>query len=284
MAEDQEKETAAPLEESAFIHEGYRKNPYPLWLWLALSAVLLALLWGGGSWYAKRGDSDAKDLPFFQVTNRQFSLFLWQNPAFMRRNVSHKEGYLPGFKHLEKVSMNPELADLIVEAPPKILFLYHNWNRLVAHELIAREIPSDEFAKFLLVCEEWQPRYWGKAPISYVNYFEKYIPRKGEDLQLLPLITLPNEVRLAFQGWKNYTLEGEAINRLNPNFEEMRQFLSAYPHYSRPYWKNLVDMSGKSYLKAFLGKYVPSDTFPKEDLPPFLKVAFYNWKNRSKKT
>src|SRR5262249_24912101 len=92
------------LSEKDFIHDEYPKNPYLFWIWVTLLTSFLCLLWVGYSWYQNSIFNKIKVSPFLQVTNRQMSLFLWQNPEYMRINAPNKAVYLPGFQYVNKIS------------------------------------------------------------------------------------------------------------------------------------------------------------------------------------
>ena len=95
-----------------------------------------------------------------------------------------------------------------------------------------------------------------------------------ENLQTLPEGQLPTIVKQAFMGWKNYFKEGDAINAVRPKREEMETFLKAFPHYARPYWRNI---EGDSYLQPGSAQEV----IPSAEMAPFLKAAFYNFTKKT---
>lgn len=255
-----------------------KPNPYPTWFWLFIIGIIAMVAWGIWSWHATAVAEKRSHSLFLKVTNRQFSLFLWQNPQFMRVNAKDKSDYLPGFQYLRKVSVEPELAEELVVAPSDLLFRYHTWHRLLKPEFIARPIPNAEFMEFLAYALEWHPRNWPQAPEGY-GTFIRSLPSIGaeDDLSVYPLSSLPQEVREAFQGWKNYTKEADAINQLQITYEDLRTFIAAHPNYARNYWRNIVAKDHPEYLKAFtLGNFDPNATVPPEALTPFLKIALYN--------
>lgn len=264
------------LDEKDFIQEGYRQNPYPFWIWFVLLTLFAALVWGGKSWYNQYLGGLVSADPFLQVNNRDFSLFLWQNPEYMRVHAPSKTGYLPAFQYMDHVTVEPELADKNVVAPPEIIFLYHIWNRLLGGIYFNRPIPVSEFKEFLSEDEQWKPEFWTSAPTDYVKMVlildDK---RKDEDLSALPMTTLPKVVRQAFQGWKNYYKEGEDINALKPTYETIRTFLQNYPQYERSYWRNVVMATQPNYLKS-LYPIEEKDVIPSKELTPFLKNALFN--------
>lgn len=257
-----------PLNEKDFIHEGTGKNPFPLWVWLFLATASLGLMWGIANQYTGKINIVFNESPFLQVTNRDFSLFLWQNPEFMRINAKEKSNYLPGFKYLDKVTIDLAYADQYVVVPPEVLFRYHVWDRLVKKEFIETPIQMNEFKDFLSYAEEWQPSYWPGAPQDYVKLVKNLADRKDEDLSLLTYQELPLDVRIAFQGWKNYFKDGETINTLSVSSSELQGFLAKHPHYARNYWQNILP----NYLK---GKDV--EAISGNDLAPFLRAALYNY-------
>ena len=266
------------LSEKDFINEGYSKNPFPLWVWFFLLTTFLALIWGGSSWYNNKMSLLMRSSPFLQVTNREISLFLWQNPEFMRINAKEKNAYLPGFRYLDKVTPDTSQVDQYVVAPPELLFRYHTWKRLISKEFTQRQIPKKDFKNFLSYAEEWQPRFWAAAPKEYVSMVENLPSSKADDLSTLSLQALPMEVRMAFQGWQNYFIDGEAINNLQPTYAQMREFLTTHPHYARNYWRNIVEDHKPNYLKSLSVAQRDVDALvPVDEMDSFLKVAVYNF-------
>ncbi|NGX58138.1 MAG: hypothetical protein K940chlam3_01043 [Chlamydiae bacterium] len=255
------------LDDDQLINEGFSKNPRPFILWFFILALLilgiLSLQWSLKEYLEEK----ICESPFHRVTNREMSLFLWQNPEFMRAHVAKKSGYLPNFQYLDKVSVEPQFADDFVVAPPEILFLYHTWNRQVGDLYIPRPINPAEFQEFLAYAEEWQPQYWDEAMGNYIQLVENLSSNESDLNEHLPL-----EVKQAFQGWKNYTQEGDQIQNIQPTYEQMRRFLKKYPTYARNYWKNVVSVK---YLQT-LEDGNPQDIIPKVELSAFLKVAFFN--------
>ena len=77
---------------------------------------------------------------------------------------------------------------------------------------------------------------------------------------------LPLDARLAFQGWRNFFQEGDAINALRITEAELQSFLTDYPMYRRSLWVNLLADQDIDYLSTH------------EALAPFLRTALYNWK------
>jgi hypothetical protein len=270
-----------PLSEKDFIHNGWSITSWPFWLWLFLIVVVAALIWGSKGWYEEFLQKEKNHDPFLEVTNREFSIFLWQFPSFMRVNVDTKTGYLPGFLATSE-NFDPGSGEEFVSAPPDLIFLYHTWHRLLAPEFIARLITPKEFEYFLEQLPEWKPANWPKAPQEYVQLVNSKSYTKTENLQTLPLSILPLIVRQAFQGWKNYFMEGPQINDLRPTFAQIKAFLEEYPHYARNYWRNIQDINGQQvagidYLYVFVSStFIPDANVPKEQLTPFLKVALYN--------
>ncbi len=271
------------LPEKDFINEGYSRDPGTLWIWLAFIAVFLAMIWGIGSQYSSYLSERTQDKPFLQVSNRDMSIFLWQNPEFMRANVKSKSGYLPAFEYLGKVTVNPQAAQQWVVGPPELLFRYHTWVRLLRGEITVRPIFATEFMEFLEYDEQWQPENWPTAPAGYKDLVKSMNPLSKDDLQKLPENTFPRIVRLAFQGWKNFRYEGEKIEAASPTYKDLTAFLKVYPHYGRSYWRNIVDSGRRQYLKSVTSETADSDErVPNDELTPFLKVAFYNYQQAEK--
>lgn len=260
------------LPEKDFIRDEKNLNPSPMWFWIVLIFLIASLIWGGTFWIIRSRENLYHKNPFLQVTNREFSLFLWQNPEFMRVNVSSKAAYLPGFQYMEKVTIEPGQADIFVEAPLSVVFAYHAWNRLVGREISIRSIDPQEFLKFLNDVEEWKPDHWKDAPQKYHEIVKNISSQMNESLEDLPF-----QVKLAFQGWKNFFKEGELINSTKPTYGEVEEFLKIYPHYARNFWKNLEDKP--NYLKSFGNENFKRDALiPEDEMSGLLKLAFFNHK------
>lgn len=269
-----EKQSPELLEKD-FIHEEYRQNPAPFWLWLAIVVGITILFTAGFAVYSRQLAKQFSKSPFLRVTNREISLFLWQDPTLMRAHAKNKNGYLPAFEYLDRVGLKGEYADDYVIAPPELLFLYHNWHRLLSNELPLRKIPIEEFRLFLRETEEWQPQNWAMAPTGYLQLINDLPNLKIQNLNDLPMNLLPIIVRHAFIGWKNYFFEGNQINQLRPSFKEIEKFLQFYPHYQHNYWRNIF---GEFYLKIMTEKnFNPEAIIPEEQLSSLLRVAFYNY-------
>lgn len=265
------------LQEKNFIREGYGENSYPFKFWAILVAFAIILIYGA-SYKANNLVSEQQlSSPFLRVTNRQFSLFLWQHPQFMRVHAKNKIGYLPGFQYLHKVNMELEFSEEYVVVPPGTLYLYHTWNRLNSSYLPSRPILYHEFKEFLNALSEWQPKNWILAPKEYVDLSNGLNELKNQNMETLSLNQLPFEIRQAFFGWKNYFKEGDAINAFNPDYLQMEEFLKIHPNYARNYWQNILLESHPNYLKSFTeGNYDKHATIPKDEIAPFLRVAIYN--------
>lgn len=260
---------SSPLSEQDFIHDEYKQNPYPFWFWLIVISIFVFALSSGYNWYSTTLVNEYKKDPFLQVTNREMSLFLWQNPSYMRISASGKSAYMPGFQYVEKISLDLPFADDYVIAPPEVFFRYHVWKRLISSEFIERPIPLNEFKDFLNYALEWLPQNWPAKPENY----EALIANLSEQKDLAKV--LPQTVKQAFQGWKNYFIEGPAINALTPTYKDVRSFLSLSPHYARNYWYNII---GDDYLRSLTEKEAESSAFiPSSELPSFLRVAIFNY-------
>lgn len=274
----------APLSEKDFIKNGWSFLSLPFWVWFFLAAVGILLFLGTGDWYSSFMQKVKKRDPFLEVTNREFSVFLWQFPGFMRVNATQKNGYLPGFL-TDNVNFEISKSEDFVSAPPDLIFLYHTWNRLVAKDLFTRPISPGEFDDFLAQVPEWKPGNWVNAPRAYATMVDTKEYLTKENLQSLPESVLPLNVRSSFIGWKNYFVEGGKINEISPTFHEIKAFLEKYPHYARNYWRNIQEIhhqkiAGVEYLDGFVsGTYIPDAKVPKEQLSSFLKVAYFNATN-----
>jgi hypothetical protein len=288
MAEDptpplkkEESSGNEPLSEKDFIQNGWSFFSLPFWLWIFLIAALTGVILGTVGWYHGFLQKEKRVDPFLEVTNREFSVFLWQFPSFLRNNTPKKSGYLSGFLPNSE-NFNPETGEEFVSAPPDLIFLYHTWSRLLAPDFIARPINPSEFNEFLSQLTEWQPVNWKKAPPEYIQLIESKSYSKMENLQILPDSSFPLIVRRAFQGWKNYYKEGEKINDLQPTYARVKAFLERHPSYARPFWRNIAEVNGQkvaglNYLSGFQNPSNPPDsTIPKDQIASFLKVALFN--------
>jgi hypothetical protein len=255
------------IKNNKLINESFKKNPKPFFIWLAVLVVVVGAFLGL-QWGLKRYvDSKVCEAPFNRVTNRDFSVFLWQNPQYMRAHARRKSGYLPAFQYLNRITVEPELADNFVQAPPELLFLFHTWDRQIGDVYIPREIDPASFTRFLDYAEEWQPKYWEEAPQGYAEMVED---PAGRDLQKLPL-----QVKQSYVGWLNYFEEGSEIVAARPTYGEMERFLQQYPKYARNYWKNVIS---DNYLKSYaLDEPGSGEQIPPEEVAGFLKAAFYNF-------
>ncbi|KAF3361757.1 Uncharacterized protein PHSC3_001707 [Chlamydiales bacterium STE3] len=269
---------AKEISDNELINDSLSQNPLPAWLWFALIAALAALLWGGGSWLFVKKQELVKDSPFLQVTNRDFSLFLWQNPEYMRANVTSKTGYLPGFEYMERITIVPGKAEEFISAPPDVLFLYHVWNRLLSKEFSFRKITVGEFKDFLEYCKEWSPKNWLNAPEDYKDLVQN-LPNERETRIVKGV---PEEVQKAFIGWKNYFKEGDRINLTRPTYNGMRQFLNKFPHYARNYWQNIVKNGRPLYLESLNQENKTAAEIPENELTGFLKAAYFNFEQSQK--
>jgi len=259
MGSDQE------LDEKNFIQEHGSKF---VWIFLFLFLFIIALLWGVDVWQKALEKDRLKNSPFYQVTNREFSIFLWQNPQFMRGNANLPEAYLPHFRSRGGIHVIPELADDYVVAPPEILYRYHVWKRLIGDSLSPRPIFQGAFMKFLHENPEWLPKNWKEAPPGYITLVNSLNQMEIVNLQPLSEKELPFETRMAYQGWFNYTREWEKISLFFPSEAQLEVFLQSHPHYTRSYWRNMIP----DYLLN-LEEVKPLE---ESDFSSFLKIALFN--------
>lgn len=264
-------DTNSPLSDDQMINESYKKNPYALWMIIGSLFLLIVSLLVGRDWVEEGGVLvDGKKSPFQEVTNREFSTFLWYNPEFMRANVSMKTAYLSGFQYIEKLSVEPEMAENRVNAPPEVLFFYHAWRRLLSQTILVGPIYADEFRSFVDYAEEWQPKYWKGATEQY----RALVAERSEGRDDIR-DQIPDEVALAFQGWKYFFLEGKRVEQFKPTFAQVGEFIEVFPQYRRSYWKNIV---GEQYLQSFNNvRNHPDALVPRKELTGFLKIGLYNY-------
>lgn len=276
--DSQEPEPPEPeLQEKDFIQESYGKDPKPFWAMVAVFAAVIVLFWGVGSWYYQTMETKLQESPFLQVTNRQMSVFLWQFPEYMPQHVKDKTGYLPGFEYRERLGVVLDSADEYVQAPSELLFLYHTWARLLKGYYVPRPISRIEFIEFLDLQPEWKPINWSEAPSAYRRLVQGIKFSRDENLEDLSYEELPMIVRQAFQGWKNYRLEGEYINIIKITYGDLKAFLKKYPHYDRNYWRNIVYSRYPRYLLTYsFDDFENDEVVSKSEITPFLRVAVFN--------
>jgi hypothetical protein len=268
-----------PLDEKDFIQEIKGKNPLPIWGFTLIVFAIFTLLWAGGVLLFQQRQAKVQENPFLKVTNRELSLFLWQNPEFMRIHNASKTGYLPGFHSTDRVNPKLESVNDFAVAPPEVLFQYHTWKRLLGNYIFKRPISMEEFKEFLSSDPEWIPENWPEAPSEYDQFVKEMELLKVKDLQTLSLDILPLEVRQAFLGWKNYYREGDLINKPPPKTGEIQVFLKQYPNFSRPNWRNVYP----EYLISIQNVSAnEEESLSNEELTSFLRAAFYNFKESQK--
>lgn len=267
------------LEEKDFIHEEYGKNPAPFWFWLVFSLTVVGVIAYITYFTQEKEKATIASNPFLQVTNRDFSLFLWQNPGFMKQNLKGDRSYLPAWG--DRLTVDPTRADEWVEATPTALFMYHTWSRLVGDYVYSRSISQKEFLKFLEADPQWDPRYWKNAPVPYITLIRWMEGNNYNDLKELSYKELPQVVRQAFIGWKNYTQESQAINTIKPTWRQVWTFLDLYPNFKRSFWINLVKEERPYYLKNDDVK--GTDVVSEDRMDGLLKMALYNYTYPSNK-
>ncbi len=250
--------TDPELDEKNFVQERGSKF---VWTFLLLFILFVLLMWGITFWQRSLSQKHLEDTPFYQVTNREFSIFLWQNPQFMRAHVDLSEAYLPHFHSKGDIHMIPEFADTYVVAPPNILYRYHAWKRLIGDFVATRPIEKVNFQVFLDSNTEWYPRLWKNAPEGYQDLIKGLENLDVSNLQTLSYEELPLEVRMAYMGWFNYNSEWNQINLFSPPEKELTTFLEGHSHYAQNYWRNLE----------------PNYLLTPSDLPWFLKSAVFNY-------
>ena len=128
------------LDEKNFIQE---KGPKLMWAFLILFLTATFLLWGLKVWERVLIERKQVTYPFYQVTHRDFSLFLWQNPEFIPEKG--------------EALFSPELAETYVSAPKEVLFYYHAWHRLLGMRSLAKN-PIDPrlYHEFLVRYPQWR--------------------------------------------------------------------------------------------------------------------------------
>lgn len=251
--------------------ESSPRKPFTNWIWFLLLFFLStsAFLWGISRWQEAILAEKQKIFPFYQVTNREFSLFLWQNPEFFKEYAQLNLGHIAPD---DDILLLPENAEALVSVPSKVLFRYHVWDRLIKRYPVKRSLPTHLFAEFLENNQEWLPRYWKAAPAPYRLFMENR--ETFSEKELPPLI--PLEVKIAYQGWLNYFKEWEEIQQLHPTQGEMESFLDVYPHYARSYWRNILRKEKPNYL-INLYEEGQHQKLNEDEMTTFLQIAIYNY-------
>lgn len=273
MSPESDLDTQDGLPEERFIRQRGPRDKGPMWLWGGVCLSLVALAWGLSA-IADSGVFDDEEAPFFRVTNREMSQFLWQHPEFMRRHAMRKTGYLPGFQSKGREGMVVEQADALASGPPELFYRYHTWQRLIGDVVFTRKIAPTAFKQFLRDEPAWHPEKWAAATDEYkqtVRLLNTY-----DELSALSELELPAEVRRAFIGWMNYFDEGDAINALVVSVGELKAFLLDHPEYRRSLWRNVVADGIPDYLGVTLGAAEDGDIVPTGEMTPFFRVAYYN--------
>jgi len=254
-----------------------KKDPLIFAIFVAVFAVIVLLFWSGGYWLQTAVPSLVSSSPFYKVTNRQISTFIWQFPSLRRQYQSGTAGYLPGFDYTTRTGIAQGQADVQVQAPQKLLYSYHAWSRLVKSEQPKRFIPMLEFYEFLDFNPEWDPVNWKEAPDAYRQLVRRLQFRSiNEDEWARQINNIPKDVQVTFMGWKNATLEASFINEQKITVGQMSAFLEKYPHYARNYWKNLVAKEFPLYLLSVWEEKEAAAVLLPEEVTGFLKQAFWN--------
>lgn len=251
------------LDEKDFIQEDFHKDKRPMWFFL----ILLSLVIVGYSLVRQSQDRLQQrlleDRLFFNVTNRELSVFLWQNPELMRGNVQSRSNYLPAFEYLGDVTVNPNRADEKVIGPRELLYRYHQWARLLGDKVFDRKIPHKYLMEFLEEDAQWKPEYWKGAPKEYAQAYAQ---------GLLEKVDLPLKLRQAFHGWFAYKYEGVAINQIVPTAKELRAFLKEQPEYARHNWYFIYKELGMNYLGSLQEL---EGVYPLREISPQLRWAYH---------
>lgn len=236
------------------------KNYWFFKLWCIVFAVFSLMLCMTTSIYYQTLQALIEKSPFLKVTNRDLSLFLWHFSEYMPQHVKSKNGYLPGFEYTNRIGIILGEADKYCQAPPEVLFLYHTWDRLIKKEPMERSIPVDEFLIFLEMNPEWEFENWAEAPENYIRCLRD-LPEAASNTCLQDI---PEIVKQAFQGWKNYYLEGERINCMEYSAADIQNFIERHPGYALNFWGNI------------LSEFSVPTTRSGPLMPSFIKVALYN--------
>ncbi len=243
-------------------------NILPGWVWFFILLLFCGMLLQFFVWFS-HGKKTVAQPPFYQVTNRDMSLFLWQNTEFMRKTTLYDRHYLPAFDSQDGVALQTDLADQLVIGPPELFFRYHTWNRQIKREFTNTPIPVDEFLKFLAYAKEWLPANWANAPEEYQKLIPTLPQRTTTDLSSLAYSELPLDVRIAFQGWQNNFENAAEIEKAQFTNPQVMKFLLSHPHFARNFWRNI----SPDYLGTLAAN---KGTIPDKEIPSFLRQALYN--------
>lgn len=247
--------------------EGSPKDPNFLWIWLAVAAAAVTLLWGLSAWWGKSSSSSAAEKNGPQrevVTNRQFALFLGQFPEFTPKG--NPQRILEASHAQESVSASDEQ-----------LFYYHTWQRQIGQDEPLRPIPATLLRQFLLAFPQWKQV---NDSSSYTQYLKQLLENQDSTTAIVDKAIIPFELQLAVQNWRNKTQEAEQIASAQYTHEQVAKFLQRYPHFARNYWQNVLKAQYPHYLLSFspeAPKAPNSNVVAEEELAPFLRQALYNF-------
>jgi hypothetical protein len=266
------------LMEKDFISEkGLKKSSKPTFQYLLLVIAVIALTWWWVSF--KQNWIASNNQEFGKVTNREFSLFLWQNPEYTRRLAYEKDHHLTQFSKDGGVHIVKNHAEDIVEAPPSLVYNYYYWKKFAGDIDFSREIERDFFYSFLESCPEWLPENWNNAPKSYSKISESLLQLSSKEFKELQQ-TLPDNLRQAFFGWLNYYHEGNLINAVAPSYEEVQSFLKEHPNLKRNIWKNLLLEQAPNYLQSALDSSIDKEKlYPQGEMTSLFKLLYFNIKD-----
>lgn len=244
---------------------------------LGIFLCVLLVIWALDKWEDEIHYNKVQDDHFFQVTNRDLSIFFFQNPGILEYT-----GKVPYFNSAEvPIILAPHFADVDADAPVSLLYRYQVWKRLLYGKLAKEPIYVFRFVEFLNENCMWLPSNWAAAPHEYVTLISSMEQNSETDLSKLSYKELPYEVRVAFQGWRSYTLDWDDIRSIDPTGIELEKFLVEHKEYLRPLWINFERESTPHYLKSFspAGKFIGKDPHQKiseDELTAFLKMGLFN--------
>ena len=118
-----------------------KRSQLPIWASLLAFVALILLGYGVVHWvHVSRANTPYAN-PFLHVTNRDYSLFLWQNPEMIGQG--RERGYFSAFGAQGNESwLDPILADEMVVSPEYQLMRYHAWNIYARDYLPQRTRPT----------------------------------------------------------------------------------------------------------------------------------------------
>src|ERR1700733_7357205 len=100
------------------------RKRFPVWASI-LAFVALALIIYGVIYSLQHLKQGQNPPQFAQVTNRQYSLFLWQNPQYMSFHLPRRLHQVPGYLDRRNLFADPTVADAFFDISAEMLYVDH---------------------------------------------------------------------------------------------------------------------------------------------------------------